>query len=74
MCKCMRYARNLKISYGEYYHLAPQIRQDLDKFKEYFRMTPATFNHLLLTVQPIIEKKTTNWRKPIPPEERLAVT
>ena len=60
--------------YGEYYHLTPQICQDPDKFKEYFRMTPATFNHLLLTVQPIIEKKTTNWRKPIPPEERLAVT
>nr|CAI5830063.1 unnamed protein product [Callosobruchus analis] len=37
-------------------------------------MTPETFDQLLNLVAPKIEKKNTNYRKPIPAKERLAIT
>lgn len=37
-------------------------------------MSPESFDYLLSKVGPIISKKTTRFRKPLPPEERLALT
>ena len=37
-------------------------------------MSPEKFQHLLALVKPHIEKKDTNFRKSIPPAERLALT
>lgn len=59
---------------GEYHHLMPQLRQDEQKFKEYFRMDTSTFDYLLDTCSGELLKETTNFRKPITPEERLVVT
>lgn len=52
----------------------PQLRQDEQKFKEYFRMDTSTFDYLLDTCSGELLKETTNFRKPITPEERLVVT
>ena len=40
----------------------------------YFRMSPDRFDHLLSLVNPLIEKQTTMFQKPIGPAERLAIT
>ena len=37
-------------------------------------MSPYRFEHLLSLVSPLISKQTTRFRKPIPAEQRLAVT
>ena len=60
--------------YGEYHHLMPQLRRDPERFQKYFRMSPGTFDYVVQQVSPGIMKTTTNYRKPISPEERLAVT
>ena len=47
---------------------------DPSGFQNYVRMSIDSFYHLLELVRPMIEKKVTNWRRPIPAEERLAIT
>jgi hypothetical protein len=37
-------------------------------------MSTETSDALLIKVEDRIQKKTTNWRRPISPEERLVVT
>lgn len=59
---------------GEFNTLYKELVDDEHKFYEYFRMSMYSFNVLLNKVNDDIEKKTTFWRKPIPPKERLAVT
>lgn len=44
------------------------------EFANFCRMSPCDFNYLLSKVEPIIGKKTTKWRIPIPAKVRLAVT
>ena len=39
----------------------------------YLRMLPSTFDDLLHLVGPLLMKGTTNFRKPLPPELRVAV-
>ena len=39
-----------------------------------YRMTVAQFDELLYKVGPSIAKKETNFRRPLSPEERLAIT
>ncbi|CAL9705130.1 unnamed protein product [Knipowitschia caucasica] len=57
---------------GEY-HLLTDLRGYPDRFKSTFRMSVAQFDALLTTLAPHIRKKTTNFRDPIGPEQRLAV-
>ena len=38
------------------------------------RMTPNRFEHLLSLVAPFIQKRTTRFREPISPPQRLALT
>ena len=40
----------------------------------YMRMSPNRFEHLLKLVSPLINKKTTRFREPISPPQRLALT
>ena len=63
-----------RTNFGEYHHLVPQLRCDQKKFKEYFRMSSETFDYIWALLSPLIEKNTTNYMKPISPEERLSVT
>ena len=59
---------------GEFYTLITKLREDEKRFNLYFRMTPSCFDEILNSIKETIEKKDTNFRESIPPEERLAVT
>ena len=60
---------------GEYHALIQEMRlSDHDSFYKYFRMMPSRFDHLLSLVGPAITHQKTNFRSPVPPGERLAVT
>ena len=50
------------------------LRKNELKFVQYTRMSISTFDYILSKVQDVLEKQTTNWRKPICAEERLLVT
>ena len=52
----------------------PLILKDEKKCIRYFRMTKTTFESLLELCRPYLLKKDTNFRKAIPPIERLTVT
>ncbi len=51
-----------------------ELRKYPKCFHWYFCMSVEQFDILLDCLKNSIRKKTTNWRKPIPPEIRLAVT
>ncbi len=59
---------------GEYLDVVVELRKYPKRFHRYFRMSVEQFDILLDCLKNSIRKKTTNWRKPIPPEIRLAVT
>ena len=59
--------------YGEYHHLMPQLREDEEKFRDYFRMSSSTFDSLLEYIKEDITKQNTNFRNSISAEERLVV-
>lgn len=59
--------------FGEYYHLFPDLLADKTKFWGYFRMTPDRYFQLLEIIKEDLHKKTTTFREPIGPEERLVV-
>lgn len=63
-----------RTEFGEFHHLYPQLRQDPDKFFSYLRMSIESFDLLLSKVQFQLTKQVTNFRRPIPPAERLIVT
>jgi hypothetical protein len=58
---------------GEFHRLVQELRLDEQRFFQYFRMTPETFENLLHIVGPHIRKQTTNYRNPISPQQRLAI-
>lgn len=65
-------AREVK---GAYNALVSELSlTDREDYRRFMRMNPETFHELLGKVRPFIEKKTTNMRKPISAEEKLAVT
>jgi len=45
-------------TFGEYHHLYPQLREDEDKFFEYFRMSIATFDLLLSKISHRLQKRS----------------
>ena len=60
---------------GEYHALIQEMRlSDHDSFYKYFRMSPQRFDQLLAIVGPALTRQRTNFRSPISPGERLAVT
>ena len=60
---------------GEYRALIQEMRlSDQDSYYKYFRMTPPRFDHLLSLVGPAVTRQMTNFRSPISPGERLALT
>ena len=50
------------------------LKLDDEKFKLFYRMKKATFCKLLTKLRPMLQKKDTNFRKCVSPEERLLVT
>ncbi|XP_022160163.1 uncharacterized protein LOC111026394 [Myzus persicae] len=59
---------------GEYCTLMPELRKDPERFHIYFRMTPECFDQILGWIIDDIQKMPTNFRNPIPPSERLAIS
>ena len=64
----------LRETFGEYHHLMQQVLSDDEKCLAYIRMRTDTFKTLLEMIGPHIEKRTTNFRKPLPATERLVIT
>ena len=72
----LRYHRNLRMavqpinkvreSLGEFHHLFQQLEDHPGKFFQYTRMHRKTFNIILEAITPFIERKVTNFKKPIP--------
>lgn len=58
---------------GEFRMLFREIWDQPEKFFEYFRMTPETFDYILKGIEKRIEKFS-NFRECISPKHRLAVT
>ncbi|CAB3251503.1 unnamed protein product [Arctia plantaginis] len=59
--------------FGEYHHLFNDLKKDPVKFFEYFRMCFGKFETLLNILREDLQKQTTKFRRPIEPEERLAI-
>lgn len=54
-------------------NLFPQLKNDPDKFHQYFRMSLEQFTYLHDLVKDSIKKQNTHFREAIPSEQRLAV-
>lgn len=59
--------------YGEFHHLMLDLKRDSIKFFNYFRMSFEKFEKLLNSVRDDLTKENTKFRRPVDPEERLAV-
>lgn len=57
--------------YGEYHHLFFDLRNSPTRFFEYLRMSIETYDFILTKISHRIRRKTTNFKKPISPAERL---
>ena len=59
---------------SERHRLILELRGDLGRFRQYFRMSTAQFDTLTNMFGPEIVELSTNWRQSISPAERLART
>lgn len=57
-----------------FHTLHSKLRKYSDKFFEFYRMSPNSFDYLLQAVSPSLKKKDTNLRDAIGVEEKLSVT
>ena len=58
---------------GEFHRLVQELRNDPRRFHVYFRMTKEEFDYVHDLIKKDIQKQSTQFRKPISIEERLAV-
>lgn len=56
------------------FNVFKELHQYPDKFQSFYRMKKETFDLLLTKLRPEISKKDTNFRRAVPPEERLLIT
>lgn len=54
--------------------VAAEMNSDSEKFKSFYRMNQENFLILVDLVSPLIQKKDTNYRLAVSPEERLLIT
>jgi hypothetical protein len=59
---------------GEFHHYVPQLRNDVIRFQNYYRMSENCYRMLLQKVSKCINIGHTNYRKTISIDERLTVT
>lgn len=66
----------IKVRYveGAFYTLFEKLASDEKKFFNFFRMSNATFDYLVVNLRDSIKKEDTKFRMAIPPEEMLSVT
>jgi hypothetical protein len=58
----------------EFHTLFGRLKDDMQKFFKYFRMSFSKFETLKQLLHTDIEKKNTRWRRSIRTKERLALT
>jgi len=58
---------------GVFTNLFPQLINDPEKFHQYFRMSYDQFSFLHNLIKDDIKKQNTQFREPVPSEQRLAV-
>ena len=64
-----------RLKYGHYDTLMDELyKENPDLYKNYTRMDRELFDSIVEAVTPIIERKTSRWRKPIDPSTRVAIT
>lgn len=63
-----------RLTSGQFYVLFNDFKCDREKFFNYFRMSPNSFDELLTLLTPHISAMDTNMRLCIPSNEKLAVT
>ncbi|KAL2092734.1 hypothetical protein ACEWY4_012532 [Coilia grayii] len=61
-----------RVQYGEF-RLVQEMRLDGTMFQAYFRLSVEQFDSLLSMVGPLITMQRTNYRLPIPPDQRLYI-
>ena len=61
-------------THGTFVILFEDLKADEEKFFNYFRMSPSTFDELLLRLHDKLLKENTAFRDSISPAQRLAVT
>jgi hypothetical protein len=54
--------------------LYPRLRQDEERFFDYFRMETPEFDNLLALLRPILDHKITNYRETLSTCQRLQLT
>lgn len=64
-----------RLQYGHYDTLMDELyAENPDLYRNYTRMDRDVFDNIVEKVTPMIEKKTTRWRKSIDPSTRVAIT
>lgn len=61
-----------RLTDGQFYTIMGDLRADIAKFLNYFRMSQESFNELLTLLGPYMQKANTSMTRSIPIEERLA--
>lgn len=60
--------------FGAYHHLVQELQISPEKHMQYFRMSTQQMEDLLSIIGPDITGMSINYRTPIEPKEKLAVT
>lgn len=55
---------------GEFHRLVHELRTESTRFHMYFRMTSEQFDYLHELIKKVLQKQSTQFRKPISTEER----
>lgn len=64
-----------RLEMGEFYHLYQELKGYPDRFYQYLRMEPSTFQYILRKIKDKVDKRWQNChRLPISTEENLVVT
>lgn len=69
------YTPQFREEHGQFYTIVPYWRQHkVDEFRDFFKMDPDLFDEILQRIRPQITRQTTWYRKPLPPDLKLAIT
>lgn len=63
-----------RLEFGAFYTIFPELRENEDKFSNYFRMSTTSFDELLLKLKDHLQHQNTFMRECIQPIQMLAVT
>ncbi len=73
LVRCCVWVHQILQSLGEFHHLFQELHLDDGRFQRYFRLCRSQFDDLLSHIGGRISLQDTNYRRSIPPAERLSV-